>query len=277
MKLKAILLMPTIAFFCVFTIWPIGEVIWLSFYKTNFVISAFVGLDNYKTVFKDIDFLISIGNSFLYSMILIPGQVCMSVLCSLLIYKLNKKWQDISRVLFYIPVLSSGIIIAQVWKWGFNINGPINWFLNLFGIENIIWFAQSTTGIPAIAFIVVISSFGLNVILLMASILEIDKSILEAAEIDGASLSQKNKFIVIPSIINTIKVISILSAVGAFQIYETILLLCPFPYMATMTFRIYTTAFKYSKYGMGSVEAIVLIFIIGILLFIQRKLQNEKE
>ena len=82
--------------------------------------------------------------------------------------------------------------------------------------------------------------------------------------------------IIIPSISSTLKIVFLVSTVAAFQIYETILMLCPYDYTSSMTFRIYTLAFKIGKYGQSSVEAIALICIVGSLLFIQKKIKNEK-
>jgi len=273
---KVILLAPALIFFSLFTVWPLWEVIWLSFFKTNFITTTFVGINNYITVLQDKAFIQSIINSLFYSILLIVGHVGLSLACSLLIFKLNKKWQDVSRILFYIPVLSSGIIIVQVWKWLFSVNGFFNWLLSFIHIEAISWFSQGLTGIPTVGFIVVISSFGANVIIIMSSLLDIDKGLIESATIDGANTRQVNWHIIIPTILPTIKTIALLSMVAAFQIYETISMLCPYVHTSTMSYFIYEQAFKFSKYGLASVEAIFLLVIIMVLLTVQKKVSSDE-
>jgi multiple sugar transport system permease protein len=275
--MKVFLLIPVILFFSVFTAWPLIEIIKLSFYKTNFISSSFVFFDNYIDAINDPNFYMAIFNSLFYALILAPGQVIFGFIGAITIFQLNKKWQDVSRILFYVPVLSGGVIIAQVWKWAFSSDGPINWLLGFFNIEPIMWFAQSNTGILVVSFIVLFSSFGANVILILSSLLDIDVSLLEAGKIDGANSMQRIIHIIVPSITSTLKIVFLVSTVAAFQIYETILMLCPYEYTSTMTFRIYTLAFKFGKYGQSSAEAIFLIFIVTILLMIQRKIKNEKK
>jgi multiple sugar transport system permease protein len=275
-RMKVFLLIPVTLFFSIFTAWPLVEIIKLSFYKTNFISSSFVGLDNYIDAITDPNFLSAILNSLFYVLLLAPSQVIMGFLGAIVVFQLSKKWQDASRIIFYIPVLSGGIIIAQVWKWAFSADGPINWLLGFFNIEPIMWFSQSSTGILVVSFIVLVSSFGANVILILSSLLDIDVSLLEAGKIDGANSLQRITNIIIPSISSTLKVVFLVSTVAAFQIYETILMLCPYEYTSTMTFRIYTLAFKFGKYGQSSAEAIFLIIIVTGLLMIQKKIQNEK-
>jgi len=275
-RMKVFLLIPVALFFSIFTAWPLVEIIKLSFYKTNFISSSFVGLDNYINAIIDPNFLSAILNSLFYVLLLAPSQVIFGFIGAIIIFQLSKKWQDVSRIVFYVPVLSGGIIIAQVWKWAFSADGPINWFLSFLNIEPIMWFAQSNTGILVVSFIVLISSFGANVILILSSLLDIDSSLLEAGKIDGANSLQRIINIIIPSISSTLKIVFLVSTVAAFQIYETILMLCPYEYTSTMTFRIYTLAFKNGKYGQSSAEAIFLIFIVAVLLMIQKKIQNEK-
>jgi len=257
-----------------FTIWPLAEVVKLSLYKTNFITTKFVGLDNYIYALTDPDFLQSIINSIFYALILVPGQILAALFTALSIYSLNKRWQDISRIILYVPVLSAGIIIAGSWKWIFHIDGPINWLLSIFNIEAVNWFAQGITAIPIISFIVIFSSFGSNLIILLAAILSIDKGILEAAMIDGASEHQIKWQIIVPIISPVIVLIGLLSAINAFQIFENIYALAPQTFATTITFKIYQTGFMFSKYGIASAEAVILLIIILVLSLIKKKVEK---
>lgn len=276
-RMKVFLLIPAILFFSIFTAWPLVEIIKLSFYKTNFITSSFIGFQNYIDMFTDANFYLAIKNSLLYVLFLAPAQVLFGFIGAIIVFQLNKKWQDASRIIFYVPVLSGGIIIAQVWKWVFSADGVANWLLSFFNIEPIMWFSESLTGIFVVSFIVLISSFGANVILILSALLDIDSSMIEAGKIDGANSLQRITKLIIPTIASTLKIVFLVSTVAAFQIYETILMLCPYEYTSTMTFRIYTLAFKNGKYGQSAAEAIALICIVSILLFIQKKIKNEKE
>jgi len=268
--LKKLLILPSLLFFCLFTIWPILTVIELSFYKTNFITKTFVGFDNYIALFTSKDFIQSIINSLFYAILLIPGQIIAALLISLFVYNMSKHWIDVTRIITYLPVLSAGIIIAQSWQWIFKFEGPVNWFISLIGLPKVNWFGQGLTAIPIISFIVIMGTIGGNIIIILASILSIDKSILEAANIDGASDSQIKRMVIIPMIKNTLILIGLLSAINAFQIFENIYALSPQSYAATTTYRIYADGFNYGKYGIAAAEAIVLL-IITILLSLNKK------
>lgn len=273
--MKFILLLPVVIFYALFTAWPLVEVIRLSLYKTNFLKTTFVGLDNYIAALSDPNFLQSIVNSLIYASLLVPGQLLVALFFTLELYNMSKKWQDISRIIFYLPVLSAGIIISGVWKWIFHIDGPINWILHQFNITPIGWFSQGETAIPIISFIVIFATFGGNVIILLASALSIDKGIIEAAKIDGASELQIKWKIMIPLMKPVIIILGFVSAITAFQIFENIYSLAPQGYAATMTFFIFQEGFMYSKYGMASAEAVILLIIILSLSLVKRKVEKE--
>jgi ABC-type sugar transport system permease subunit len=273
--MKYFLLMPTLIFFLLFTLWPIIKVIEMSFYQTNFIVTRFVGLQNYVDLFNNEAFIQSIKNSLLYITILPLLNVIVSVSITFLIADLSKKWQDISKILIYIPVLGGGIILAQVWRWVFAIDGLMNWILSLFHIAPVYWFGNSVTSIVVICVIVVIASFGGYIIMLLAALTSIDKSIYEAAKIDGASDFQIKIKIILPLIKSTIALIYLLSMIASLQIFEYIYALVPQQYAATITYNIYVTGFKNSKWGLASAQAVILMVITFILSYFQRKIGNE--
>lgn len=272
-----ILLIPAVVFFSLFTIWPLFTVFKLSLYQTNFITTTFVGLQNYIDSFFNEMFVQAIKNSWMYIILMVIGMTTSSITIALMVAKLNKKWQDTSRILLYIPVLSGGIIIAQVWRWIFSMDGVVNWLLSLFNLEPVNWFGQGITAIPVIVFIVVVASIGSYVIILLASILSIDRSIFEAAMIDGASNRQIKRLITIPLLMPTILLIALLSMIGSLQIFEIIFVLCPQVYAYTPTFSIYTVGFKFSKWGLASAQSVILMVITVILSIIKSKVEKYND
>lgn len=273
--MKFLLLLPSLVFFILFTVWPIVEVFRLSLFNTNFITSRFVGIQNYIDTFQNELFQQSLLNGIFYILLMVIGTTTISLLISLLVANLNKRWQDSTRILLYIPVLAGGVIIAQVWRWIFSSDGVVNWLLSLFGLGPIFWFSQGATAIPVVVFIVVLSSFGSYVIIFLASILSIDKSIFEAARIDGASDGQIRRLITIPILTPTIILVSLLAMIGALQIVETIMTLAPQSFAATPTYAIYMNGFKNSKWGMASAQSVILLLITVGLSILKRKVENR--
>jgi len=270
-----ILLLPAVAFFALFVAWPLVVVFSLSLQQTNFITSSFVGLKNYIDSLKDESFRQAIANSVLYMAYMVPGHVLTSLLASLAVFRLPKRWHDSSRILFYLPVLSGGIIIAQVWRWVFHMDGPVNWFLTSLGGQAVNWFGQGSTAIPVICFIVVVSSFGANVIIMLSAMQSIDVAIFDAAKIDGATWKQTKWRIIVPIILPTIGLVTLLSAIASLQVVETIMMLAPQDFAATITYSIYRSGFLFSRYGMASAQAVILLLITVGISLIKRRLEHE--
>jgi multiple sugar transport system permease protein len=187
---------------------------------------------------------------------------------------MNKKWQDISRIFLYLPTLSAGVIIASLWRWVFHFNGLANWLIGLFGLNPVDWFGGFFTAIPTVSFIVIFSSFGSNVILFLSSIQGVSKEYLEAATIDGANWGQIKRFVILPIIRPTILMVGMLTAIAALMIYETIFLLAPYEYSATITYQIYRQGFQFGKYGLASAQAIILLFVSVGLFMIKKRFEK---
>jgi len=263
--LAATFITPAFLFFCLFTLLPIIEVIRMSFLKINFITSVYVGFDNYKTIFKDEAFLLSIGNSFVYAIITLLG-VCTSVFFAFFLYHMTKRWQDTVRILLYLPVLSAGIIISSAWGWIFHQKGVINWLLQ----SDINWFGQASTAIPAISIMVIHAGFGLNTIVILANLQGIGKEYIEAAVIDGATWWQIQWHIMIPMIAPILYMIIISTIIGAFMVFEYIMMVAPYSYTATMAYSIFQKGFEFSRYGIASAQAVVLL-CISVGLFMLKK------
>lgn len=273
--IKFLLLLPVLVFFALFTAWPLIKVVEMSLYDTNFITSSFVGLENYRNLLSDEAFIQSARNSVGYIIIMPSLMVIVSVAVTMLTIDLSKKWQDVSRILLYLPTLGAGIIMSQIWKWVFAPDGLMNWILSLLGIAPVYWFGQGFTSIPLICIIVVTSTFGGYVIMLLAAITSIDKSIYEAAKIDGASDFQIKIRITLPLIRKTIALVYLLSMVASLQVFEYIYALVPQQYAATITYNIYAEGFKNSKWGLASAQAVILMVITVVLSYLERKIGNE--
>lgn len=269
-KIQYILIAPALVLFLLFTAWPILEVTRLSFIKTNYIITEYVGIKNYKTLLTDRAFLTSIKNNLLYMVFIVPGVLLSVVGISLTAFQMSKKWQDVTRFIVYIPVLSAGIIIAQVWKWIYHIDGPINYLLK----EPISFFSRGSTGIPAIAIIMIYQMMGGYVIIFLANLMSIDKSIFDAAKIDGASQRQINRKIILPLMLKPIGMITLLIMIASMQIVETIMMLAPYEYTASITYHIYREGFIFSKYGTAAAASIILLIITIALTLVKNRLSR---
>ena len=259
--IKWALLAPAVILCVVFLLWPMVEVGKMSLTRTNFVITKFVGLQNYRRIFTDAPFLRSIVNSVIYILLCVPAQVGGALLIVLAVMDLPKKWHDGVRFIFYIPSLSAGMIIASIWLWIFHFEGPVNWLLG----TDIWWYGAGRTAIPAVALVTTSVSMGGIIIILLAATLSIDKDLFDAAKIDGARPWQIKRRIVVPIIAPTIALMVLLGVIATPQIIQFIIALAPYEYASTMAYSIYREAFAMSRMGPASAQAMVLlVWMLGM-------------
>jgi len=274
--MKYALIAPALILAALFTLWPLAEIVRLSLTQTNFITTQWVGLANYRAAIADADFRLSILNSGLYIVLLVTMVVGGALVVALTAFPLGKRWHDATRFVFYIPALSAGVIISQVWRWIFHRDGPINWALGLVGAGPIAWASHWSTAIPMVSIVVATASMGGTTIIFLASMLAIDQSLFDAATIDGASRTQLKTRIVIPMISPTIGMMMLIAAIAAPQVFETIYAMAPYNYTATMTFHIYRQAFQMSRYGMASAQAAMLLVLLAAMTYVKQRLSKNE-
>jgi len=272
--MKYLLLFPAVLAVALFLLWPIGELVRYSTLKTNFITTSSVGLLNYRNMFHNTVFLRSWGNSFCYMAIMVAANMVVSTGIVLIAFTLKKRWHDFIRISFYVPVLAAGVIIAQVWRWVFHARGPINWILSFFGVDPIYWFAQGITAIPAVSLVVVVSAWGGTVIILLAYVLSIDPALYDAATIDGATWGQIKRRIVRPLMWPAIAMVSLMAMIAAAQVFETIYVLAPYEYSASVTFHIYREAFVFGRFGYASAQAIMLLLVTAAMTIGKKRIEQ---
>jgi len=273
--MKYLLLVPTLVFCALFVLWPLGEMVAVSLTKTNYITSVYVGLGSFKKVLTDASFLRSGANSALYIMVMVPATVVCSLGIALLAFNVRQKWQNATRIIVYIPILSAGIIIAQFWKWVFHYDGVLNWIVSLFGAEPVRWWAYTSTAVPAIAMIAAMSTLGVPVIVLLAAMIGISQDVLDAARIDGATNWQTKWRVIIPMVRRMILVIAFLALIAAPQIFETVYALAPYEHSATLGYRIYQEAFIFGRHGRAAAMSLLLLVAMVGFGVAQRRLQSE--
>lgn len=263
--MKYAMLIPAVILVAMFTLWPLGELVSISLHETDFITTQFVGFKNYVAAFKNQAFLLSLRNSALYIVLMVALTVFLPLLISLALWRLPKRWLDAGRIIMYLPSLAAGIIISQVWRWIFHIQGPINWILVKAGLPAVNFFGSFPIAIISVALTVGLTTFGANIIIILAIIVNVNRDIVDAAQIDGASWMRINFTIVLPEIMPTVGLLSLMAAIGAPQIFETIQMLAPFPYAATASYSIFTEAFHLGRHGGAAAQAmILLVLMIGL-------------
>ena len=277
-------LAPFLLFFVMFVIYPMFMCVYTSFFDATMGREdIFVGFDNYKTLFQDEVFWIALKNTLIIVLVSVPVTCAFSLWVASIISKMPVAATSAFRCIFYLPVVTGSVAVTMVWKWMYNnYYGIFNYLgKDVFGIleKNINWLGDSKYALWCIILILLTTSVGQPIVLYVSALDNVDKSLVEAAEVDGATQMQAFWKIKWPQMMPTTLYILVITTINSFQCFALIqLLTLGGPNNSTMTimYYIYYNAFKLYKYGYGNAMGVILAIIIAILSAVQFKLGEEK-
>ena len=276
-------LAPFLLFFIMFVVYPMFMCVYTSFFDATMGREdIFVGFGNYVELFKDQEFLKALRNTVVIVVVSVPVTCIFSLWVASVISKLPVAATSAFRCIFYLPVVTGSVAVTMVWKWMFNnYSGLFNYVGTSLGLldEGINWLGDPKYALGCIILILLTTSVGQPIVLYVSALDNVDKSLVEAAEVDGATPMQAFWKIKWPQMMPTTLYILVITTINSFQCFALIQLLTSGgPRNSTMTimFYIYHNAFKLYKYGYGNAMGVILAIIIAILSAIQFKMGEEK-
>lgn len=231
---------------------------------------TFVGLDNYKAVLSEKEFLQILVNTFVYA---ISTTVFAVIIPLIIASALNTKLRgsEFFKTIYFLPFITPAVVIAIVWAWIFDPNiGIANQILK----THYIWLFDTRLAMPVLIFISVWKLIGYNVVLFLTGFSTIENSVFEAAKIDGASNFKTFFEITVPLLKPTIYFVTTVTAISSFQIFDLIYVMTqggPNDSTNVIVYSIYKYAFEYFDIGKSCALAYILFAIIFILALFQRK------
>lgn len=229
---------------------------------------SFVGIQNFKYLFRNDAFLLAGRNTLKFMVVCIPLLLIISLLLAVIIIRC--RFSNFYKWVFLLPMALPAVSVALVWKLMFHGNGIFNAFMEIMGWKGIDWLNSSR------AFDVMVVSYlwrnvGYNLILWMAGIRQIDDSIFEAAQIDGANEFQIFHRIMLPNLKLVLYTVSVLSLLNSFKIFrEAYLVAGNYPddsmYMMQHLFNNWFSALSLDRMSSASVllSIVILLFILGL-------------
>lgn len=276
-------LAPFLAFFVLFVVYPMWMCVYTSFFDATMGREdIFVGFGNYKTLFADEVFWIALRNTLVIVIVSVPVTCMFSLWVASAISRMHVAATSAFRCIFYLPVVTGSVAVTMVWKWMFNnYYGIFNYLGTNLGLldKNINWLGDTKYALGCIILILLTTSVGQPIVLYVSALDNVDKSLVEAAEVDGATQMQAFWRIKWPQMMPTTLYILVITTINSFQCFALIqLLTLGGPSNSTMTimYYIYYNAFKLYKYGYGNAMGVILAIIIAILSAVQFKLGQEK-
>ena len=278
-------LLPNLIFFVGFVVIPMILCVYTSFFDSTMgkdVEDVFIGLKNYTELWQDPIFLRALKNTFVIVLVSVPTVCIFSLWVSALIYRMKGAVLSTFRCVFYLPVVTGSVAVTVVWKWMFNnYYGIFNYVGKGMGVidNNINWLGDERFELWCIILILFTTSVGQPIVLYVSALGNVDTSLVEASEVDGANNIQKFWKIKWPLIMPTTLYILVITTINSFQCFALIQLLTsggPNHSTDTVMYYIYYSAFKLYRYGYGNAMGVVLAIFIALLSAVQFKLAKEK-
>ena len=280
-----ILLLPGLLTFAIFTIYPIIKLFVMSFFKWDFgsiFNQKFIGLENYMEVLSDKYFRMAFVNNLLYTLVTVPGQMVIGLFIALLLNKVIK-FKVGYRVLYYLPVITSWVVASLIFRYVFNTEGLLNYFLmNILHLtsDNVRWLDTRAGGLCVAMLLGIWKGIGWNMVVFLAALQTVPSELYEAAAIDGANSVQKFFRITLPSIKGTILFALVMLTIGGFNVFTSIKMITgggPAHQTDMILTWMYYKAFSTGEFGYAAALSFITTIVLAILAIIQFRLMSSKD
>jgi len=284
---------PALGFYLVFSIYPVLRNTYLSFHEQELIGGeltwVWVGIQNYVTLLTtDHVFPRAAGHNMIWAAAAIVLETSIAFVLALILHE-RVRGTRAFRILWFMPVILSDVIAAQIWSWVYHLDyGLINGLLRAVGLDSLVhsWLGDPSTALGALIGITTWKWTGFNMVLLLAAISTISTDVLDAAKVDGVTRWQNVRHVILPSIQPMIGTAVLLNLTGKMKLFDLVwVATMGGPALSTETVatyflrRAFPTSFT-AESKMGYAAAIATIWFLTILivtLLLSRILRSQRE
>jgi len=267
---------PALLLFTLFVVLPIGEAAWYSGFNWNGFgrPTNWIGLDNYRFVLETRAFWLALRNNGLIIAVSLLIQLPLALTLALMLAD-RFRGAVALRMLFFLPYIlaeiATGLIFSFVYDGDYGLVASIwSWF----GAEAPHLLASTQTAMVAVLIVIVWKYFGFHMMLYIAALQGMDKSLIEAARIDGATRPQVLRYVIIPSLYPTIRLSVFFSIVGSLQLFDLVMPLTrggPADSSNTLVTFLYNNGISRMRVGYGSAIGVILFAICVTFAFTYKR------
>ncbi|HEY2643478.1 MAG TPA: sugar ABC transporter permease [Galbitalea sp.] len=278
-------LLPGVVIFVVAIIWPAVSAFQMSLYHWNVFnaqLSQWIGFQNYITAFQDPHFWQSLANSGIYMAATVIPQMAIGLFIALLLKK-KSPTQPLFRVLFYLPVVTSWVVVSLLFKFLFDDSGVINFtlhdFLHLMN-SDVSWLANRWTALFVICLLGIWKGIGWSMLIYLAALQGVPESLEEAASMDGANRWQRFQAVTLPAIRPATVFISVMLVIGGLNVFTSVQLITdggPVGQTDVVLTYMYIQAFNFTDFGYASTLAVILAVIVFVLALLQLRIMRTDD
>jgi multiple sugar transport system permease protein len=279
--------LPFVAVFVVFLAGPIVASFLLSFTSfglgnlQSWFTADVVGFDNYSKLADDDRFLKAARNTGIFVLFGVPVTLAAGLAAAVLLNQGIGRLQGVFRVGYYLPVVTSIVAIAVIWRYLLNPEyGLVNGALGVVGVDGPNWLGEPSTALGSIIALGVWRNFGTDMVIFLAALQGIDPTLYEAAKVDGAGAWAIFRRITLPLLRPAILFLTIITSAGYLQLFEEPFVMTgggPLDSTLSVSMYVYEQGFRFLNLGYASAVAYALFVAIVVLAAIQFRLLRADE
>ena len=263
------LLVPALGVYTIFAIWPMIDVVILSFQSWNGLTEdrVFVGLQNYEHIFNsDPVYWVSFRNTFIWTILSVIFPPFIGLLLAL---GLNEQifGRGAMRAIYYLPVIIAPIAVATMWRWMYDpFFGLFNQLLTGWGLQSLIrdWLGDRTIALYSMFVAFTWQSVGFSMVLFLAGLQSVDRSLVEAARIDGANRWQVFRYVTLPALQVSMTIVIVLSTITSLKAFDIVYGMTgggPAQSTQMLAMWAFTQSMQIFDFGRGSAISVTLLLI----------------
>jgi len=262
-------------FYTLFFLIPFGTAIWLSFQNWDFLTDPrFVGTRNFAKALRDDYFWSALKVTLTFSVVEISVGVSLALLLALMLDQMKGRWQNLFLSLYYLPVITPGVVSIYLWRWMYRpTGGAFNTVLASFGLPQQQFLNSNSQALWAITAFVIWANVGGAAVILLAGMNDVPQHLYEAARLDGAGFWRVFFRITMPLIRPVLAYQLVVSVIGTVQMFDVFFLMGG-PGFSTRTLSLYTYQLGFQTLNLGYGAAVSLIIFLMLLVATVVQLQR---
>lgn len=279
------LLFPGVAVFFLFTIYPILKLFYMSFFEWGFTSAQqhpFVGFENYAEVLSDATFRDAFVNTVIYTVTTVPGQMILGLTVAVFLNAIPR-FKILFRVIYYIPVITSWVIVSLIFRYIFQTEGMLNYFItNVLHVadNNIQWLDNRWSAMAVLILLGIWKGIGWNMVVFLAALQGVPQELYESAEMDGCGSITKFFYITLPGIKSTVLFALVMLTIGGFSAFTSIKMVtggAPMHQTETVLTWMYYKAFSTADFGYAAALSFIVAVTLMFLAVLQFKAMKDRD
>lgn len=278
-------LLPALAIYIVFFLFPVLSTVWYSFTDMKFSTEGigFIGLANYVELFTGTSrFLTALGNNVYFTLVVTVLQSAFAFILALAL-DAPLRGKGFFKTYFFAPVVITSVAVSLIWSFMYDPNtGVINTLLQRAGLgvlqQN--WLGNKDIAMFSIAMVQIWQWVGFEMVIFIAGLNTIPKEMYEVAKIEGANYLQTLRHVILPGVSTSAIMAVVLTTIGCFKVFDTVYIMTgggPVYSTEVLAKMVYDYGFKFSRMGFASAISVVLLGIIMVIGFAQIWLLRDKD